>query len=371
MVSLSAVLHGVKEIRAQIAESEERIARGETASLIFMDEIHRLSKSQQDVLLPALEAGTIRFIGATTENPSFEVNAAILSRVMVFRLHPLSDEALVSLLSRAVASGILQQATQVPLTFAPDVLLAVARSAGGDGRRALNLLDAVAAAAPATAASGLPQEITMESLRSVASHLGLRYDKSGDQHYDTISAYIKSIRASQPSAAIYYLARLIESGEDPVFIARRMVIAASEDIGNANPTALLVATSAMQAVQALGMPEGRIPLAQATTYLAASPKSNRAYNAINRALDDVRRTGALDIPLHLRNAPTKLMKEFGYGEGYVYAHDDPVAAMGLTYVPSPLDQVRYYDPSDIGTEAQLKRYLAALEEAYKNRNDKG
>jgi putative ATPase len=211
----------------------------------------------------------------------------------------------------------------------------------------------------------------MDTLRSVASHLGLRYDKSSDQHYDTISAYIKSIRASQPSAAIYYLARLIESGEDPVFIARRMLIAASEDIGNANPTALLVATSALQAVQALGMPEGRIPLAQATTYLAASPKSNRAYNAINQALDDVRRTGALEIPLHLRNAPTKLMKEFGYGSGYVYAHDDPVAAMGLTYVPAPLDKIRYYEPSDIGTEAQLRRYLAALEEAYKNRGDKG
>ncbi len=371
MVSLSAVLHGVKEIRAHIGDSEERIARGETASLIFMDEIHRLSKSQQDVLLPALEAGTIRFIGATTENPSFEVNAAILSRVLVFRMHPLSDEALMSLLTRAVASGILQQSARVSLSFAPDVLWAVARSAGGDGRRALNLLDAVAAAAPEAAVPGEHREVTMESLRSVAAHLGLRYDKNGDQHYDTISAYIKSIRASQPSAAIYYLARLIESGEDPVFIARRMLIAASEDIGNANPTALLVATSAMQAVQALGMPEGRIPLAQATTYLAASPKSNRAYNAINQALDDVRRTGALDIPLHLRNAPTKLMKEFGYGEGYVYAHDDPVAAMGLTYVPPPLDQIRYYDPSDIGTEAQLKRYLAALEEAFKNRHDKG
>ncbi len=367
LTHMSAVLHGVKEIRAQITASEERVAHGATAILIFMDEIHRLSKSQQDVLLPALEAGTIRFIGATTENPSFEVNAAILSRVLVFRLERLSEAALIKLLTRAIENGSVHShrpAGTLP-RMAPEVLTAIARAGDGDARRALNLLDATFATIPAGST-----EITMESLRGVASDLGLRYDKSGDQHYDTISAFIKSIRASQPNAAIYYLARLLESGEDPNFIARRLVIAASEDVGNANPTALLVATSALESVHAIGMPEARIPLAQATTYLAASPKSNRAYNAINKALEDVRRSGSLEIPMHLRNAPTRLMKEFGHGAGYIYAHDDPVEAMRLNYLPDALKGQTYYEPSEIGTEAQLKRYLEALEDAARKRNAK-
>lgn len=368
VIPMSAVLHGVKEIRAQIAASEARVAAGSTTVLLFMDEIHRLSKSQQDVLLPALEAGSIRFIGATTENPSFEVNAAILSRVLVFRLERLREDALTQLLARVAQSGALPRRTVggQAQVFSPEVLTAIARAADGDARRALNLLDAVAAVAPDGEAL-----VTMDCLQGIASDLGLRYDKSGDQHYDTISAFIKSIRASQPDAAIYYLARLLESGEDPTFIARRIVIAASEDIGNANPTALLVATSTLQAVHALGMPEARIALAQATTYLAASPKSNRAYAAINQALEHVRQTGSLDIPLHLRNAPTKLMKEFGHGAGYVYAHDDPVSAMLLHYLPESLHGTRYYEPSEIGTEAQLKRYLAALHESAAKKTVKG
>lgn len=352
LVILSAVLHGVKDIRRVIEESELSQEAGGKASLLFMDEIHRLSKSQQDVLLPALESGTVKFIGATTENPSFEVNRAILSRALVFRFERLTDEALVDILVRA-----LQKDASVGqgLQLEPEVLGALARSADGDARRALNLLDAVAAVAPA----GVP--VTKSVLQQVAPQLNLQYDKQGDLHYDVISAFIKSIRASQPDAALYYLARMLESGEDPVFVARRIVIAASEDIGNANPTALLIATAAMQAVHMVGMPEARIMLGQATTYLASSPKSNRSYMALNAAMDDVRASGSLDVPLHLRNAPTQLMKEIGYGKGYVYAHDDQAAAMRQNYLPEALKGRRYYEPLESGAEATLKKHLEYLQ----------
>ena len=359
VVLMSAVLHGVKDIRAEIHASEQRLAGGETAVLIFMDEIHRLTKSQQDVLLPALEKGTVKFIGATTENPSFEVNGAIISRSLVFRFERLSEAALVRILARALQA---EAADLVRRDVAPDVLTVLARAADGDARRALGLLDAVTVAAPPEVSP-----VTADALRAVVPELQLRYDKQGDAHYDTISAFIKSIRASQPDAATYYLARMLESGEDPVFIARRLVIAASEDVGNANPTALLLATSALTAVHAVGMPEARIMLAQATTYLAASPKSNRSYMAINRALEDARRTGSLDVPLHLRNAPTRLMQELGYGKGYVYAHDDMVGAQRLGYLPQELANRRYYEPLDVGAEAQLKKNLAALAEAARRR----
>lgn len=348
---LSAVLHGVKDIRRVVDESEEHQAAGGKATLLFMDEIHRLSKSQQDVLLPALEAGTVKFIGATTENPSFEVNRAILSRALVFRFERLSDEALVDILQRAITKDA---AVAKGLTIDPEVFHALARSADGDARRALNLLDAVSAVAPHG------EIVTKDMLKRVAPQLNLQYDKQGDLHYDVISAFIKSIRASQPDAAVYYLARMLESGEDPVFVARRIVIAASEDIGNANPTALLVATAAMQAVHMVGMPEARIMLGQATTYLAASPKSNRSYLAINAALEDVRKTGSLEVPLHLRNAPTQLMKEVGYGKNYVYAHDDQVGAMRQAYLPDQLKGRRYYEPIEVGAEATLKKHLEHL-----------
>ncbi len=351
LVILSAVLHGVKDIRRVIEDSEEAREAGGKAALLFMDEIHRLSKSQQDVLLPALETGAIKFIGATTENPSFEVNRAILSRALVFRFERLTDEALVDILERAL---VRDESIGLGLELAPEILGALARSADGDARRALNLLDAVAAVAPAGSL------VTKDVLKQVAPQLNLQYDKQGDLHYDVISAFIKSIRASQPDAAVYYLARLLESGEDPVFVARRLVVAASEDIGNANPTALLVATAAMQAVHMVGMPEARIMLGQATTYLAASPKSNRSYLALNEATEDVRKTGSLDVPLHLRNAPTQLMKEIGYGKGYVYAHDDPAGAMRQTYLPEKLAGRTYYEPLEVGTEATLKKHLDAL-----------
>ncbi len=352
VVVMSAVQHGVKDIRAEIAASEERLATGQNAVLMFMDEIHRLSKSQQDVLLPALEKGTLKFIGATTENPSFEVNSAILSRVLVFRFESLQPAALQRILDRALANP---DAGLVRRDIGPEVLAAIARAADGDARRALSLLDAVAISAPKDVTP-----VTPASLSSVARELNLRYDAKGDQHYDIISAFIKSIRASQPDAAVYYLARMLDGGEDPVFIARRLVISASEDIGNANPTALLLASTAMQAVHQVGMPEARIMLAQATTYLAASPKSNRSYVAINKALEEVQASGSLEIPLHLRNAPTKLMKEFGYGAGYVYAHDDRAGAQRLQYLPKKLEGRKYYDPSDLGAEGQLKKNLEHL-----------
>ena len=358
LVTLSAVTHGVKDIRAAIADSEARIEGGQPASLVFMDEIHRLSRNQQDALLPALESGRIRFIGATTENPSFEVNAAVLSRVLVFRLGRLAPEALVAIVERA-----LQRLPRVaPPPFAADVLSALADAADGDGRRVLTLLEALLAVAPepqpGAGPLGLSELVTLapEILRS----LSLRYDKSGDQHFDTISAFIKSIRASQPDAAVYYLARMLAAGEDPMFVARRLVIAASEDIGNANPTALLVAHAGLGAVHQIGMPEARIILAQVTTYLAASPKSNRAYVAINAALADVEATGSLDIPLSLRNAPTALMKAMGHGDGYIYAHDDPTAAARMSYLPTELAGKRYYEPSEAGVEAQLRRNLEQL-----------
>jgi putative ATPase len=352
VVPMSAVIHGVKDIRAEIQSSEGQLALGDKASLIFMDEIHRLSKSQQDVLLPALEKGTVRFIGATTENPSFEVNNAILSRTLVFRFERLSVTALVAILRRALAAP---RAGIPPLEVTDGLLTAIAKAADGDARRALNLLDAAVVVAPKT---GGP--LTVELLASVAPELNLQYDRQGDQHYDTISAFIKSIRASQPDAAVYYMARMLAAGEDPMFVARRLVIAASEDVGNANPTALLVATSGLQAVHQVGVPEARIILSQVTTYLAASPKSNRAYLAVNKAMEDIEKTGSLPIPMHLRNAPTRLMKEMGYGEGYIYAHDDKKGAMRAQYLPDGLGSPTYYEPSEVGTEGQLKKNLERL-----------
>lgn len=352
VVMLSAVHAGVKEIREHLGRSEDRLQQGGKALLMFMDEIHRLSKSQQDVLLPALEQGLVKFIGATTENPSFEVNAAINSRSLVFRFERLSEKATLAVLGRALESP---EAALPRNDVAAEVLQAIAKAAAGDGRRALNLLEAVILSAPRHIAP-----ITADGLRAFADALPLRYDKAGDEHYDVISAFIKSIRASHPDAAVYYLARMLESGEDPMFIARRLVIAASEDVGNANPTALLLATAAMQAVHLVGLPEARIMLAQATTYLASSPKSNRSYMALEKAAEDVKALGALDVPMHLRNGVTNLMKQFGYGKNYAYAHDDLEGARKLPYLPEQLKNRHYYEPKDIGAERQLKEVLSHL-----------
>jgi putative ATPase len=353
--AMSAVMHGVKEIRAEIQRSLNFLETGKPAILMFMDEIHRLSKSQQDVLLPALEAGHIKFIGATTENPSFEVNNAILSRSLVFKFNKLSNTALREILQRAVGHI---ESRLVHQSYSDELLAAIADAADGDVRKALNILDAIDATVDL---QGPDRQITISDTKNCKEFFNAYYDKHGESHYDTASAMIKSIRASKPDAAVYYLARMLEGGEDPVFIARRIVIAASEDVGNANPTALLLATSTMQAVHMVGMPEARIMLSQAVTYLAASPKSNRAYLAINEAMSDVKEKGMLEIPLHLRNAPTKLLKEMGYGKSYIYAHDDPKGAAKQQYLPDSLKTKQYYRPLKVGAEAQLAKNLEMLE----------
>ena len=355
LIVISAVHASVKDIRGILEDSAAAQRLGQKSLILFVDEIHRLSKSQQDVLLPGLESGIVRFIGATTENPSFSVNNAILSRCLTFNLKPLSAEALIVMMRRALASGDQALAN---IQIDDTSLQLIANSAKGDGRQCLNLL-AAAAACVSPDRNG-ERTITTDVLESLGSSLPIRYDRDGDQHYDVISAFIKSIRASHPDAAVYYLARMIEAGEDPLFIARRLLISASEDIGNANPTALLVADSTFRAVEVLGLPEARIALSQCATYLAASPKSNRAYNAINAALSDVKTNGPLEIPMHLRNAPTRFMKDQGYGNGYAYAHDDLEGARKLPYLPANLKGRRYYEPLPIGAERQLLETLKHL-----------
>ena len=347
MVTLSAVQHGVRDIRKAIERSRILNNHGQKSLLLFMDEIHRLNKAQQDVLLPALESGSIRFIGATTENPSFEVNNAIISRCLVFPFNKLEEDALLTILQRAVTD-------QEQPAVSGEVLGAIARSAEGDARKALNLLEAVLAASSGTAG------IEPDDLQALLSSQGQRYDKKDEYHYDIASAMIKCIRASHPDAALHYMARMIHGGEDPMFIARRLVIAASEDIGNANPMALLVTTSAMQAVHMVGYPEARIILSQAVTYLAASPKSNRSYKAIDAAIEDVKMTDHGPVPFHLRNAPTRFMKEMGYGRGYIYPHDHSEEARELPYLPGTLKGRRYYEPSAAGVEKQLAGNLQRM-----------
>jgi putative ATPase len=345
---VSAVHASVKDLRSIFEESRQRIAQGGPATLLFLDEVHRLSKSQQDVLLPSLESGDIRFMGATTENPSFTINQAILSRCLVFKFESLSASDLVDLL-RDVALKQYPQLTDVDAK----ALRAMATAADGDARKAIGLLEAVASLADGPA-------LTLDHVHEAATHMPLHYDRQGDMHYDVISAFIKSVRASHPDAAVYYLARMLDGGEDPLFIARRLLILASEDIGNANPTALMLANATCDAVHKLGMPEARIPLSQCTTYLAASPKSNRSYVAINEALSIVRESGSLPVPLHLRNAPTKLMKESGFGAGYRYVHDDPEGSKQQTYLPANLRQKKFYAPIPVGVERQLIENLNHL-----------
>ena len=349
---VSAVSASVKELRSIFEASRDSIKVGVGPHLLFLDEVHRLSKSQQDVLLPVLESGEIVFIGATTENPSFEVNKAILSRSMVFTFNRHTASDLETILGQAIEKStdpLIQR------TFSPELISAIASSSDGDARQALKLLEAVATSVPKGAKS-----IDVDVLKAFLPSLMRQFDQAGDAHYDLASALIKSIRASQPDAAVYYLARMIDGGEDAMFIARRLVIAASEDVGNANPTALLIATAAMQASAMVGYPEARIILSQATTYLACSPKSNRCYLAINEAMADVQATGSLPVPMHIRNAPTAFMKQLGYGKGYIDAHSNLQDAASKSNLPDDLKGRRYYQPSEIGIERQLKLNLAAL-----------
>jgi len=340
---LSAISAGVKEVREVIDK-----ARSNHRTILFIDEIHRFSKSQQDALLGAVEKGIITLIGATTENPSFEVNQALLSRCQVYTLKSLSEEELVALLQHAIATDVLLKEKEIELSEY-NALLSIS---GGDARKLLNLLELVV-----EAASSHKITITDQRVMAVAQRKVAIYDKKGEMHYDIISAFIKSIRGSDPNAAVYWLARMIEGGEDVAFIARRLVILASEDIGNANPTAVVMATNCFQAVKIIGYPEARILLSQCVTYLASSPKSNAAYNAINYAQELVRKHGDLPVPLHLRNAPTKLMKQEGYGKGYLYAHDYDMNFVMQEYMPDSLQNVRIYDPGINQRENELRQRL--------------
>lgn len=346
----SAVLGGVKEVREIVERARGRAMSGRR-TICFVDEIHRFNKGQQDAFLPHVEDGTLTLIGATTENPSFALNSALLSRCRVVRLEALPEDALAELLARALADEE-RGLGALGLVAEPGVLADLAKAADGDARRALGILEQVAQHA-ARAGRPLSREVAAEA----TSMPSLRHDRTGDGHYDVSSAFIKSLRGSDPDAALYWMARLLEAGDDPRFVCRRMVIFASEDIGNADPRALAVAMDAMQAFQMLGMPEARIPMGQACTYLATAPKSNAAYLGINAALEAARTQGTLAVPNHLRNAPTRLMKELGAGEGYRYPHDHG-GWVPAHYLPDALRGRRFYEPTEQGYERHLSERLA-------------
>ena len=347
--TLSAVNSGVKEVRETIGKARRQQFFDRPNPILFIDEIHRFSKSQQDSLLGAVEEGTITLIGATTENPSFEVIPALLSRCQVYVLRPLSKEHLIRLVEQALRADEYLRDQPIRIREYEALL----RFSGGDARKLFNVLELLS-----NSAAGEPPLVVTDELvtRLIQENIAL-YDKGGEQHYDIASAFIKSIRGSDPNAAVYWLARMIEGGEDIKFIARRLMIAASEDIGLANPNALLMATTAFQAVQAVGLPEARIILSQAAIYLASSPKSNSAYLAINRAQALVKQTGALAVPLHLRNAPTQLMKELGYGKSYQYTHDFPGHFAEQEYLPDDLTGKPLFDPQDNPAEEKLRQRL--------------
>lgn len=347
--ALSAIHSGVKELREVIQSAENQGALFQQSPVVFVDEIHRFSKSQQDALLGAVEKGIITLIGATTENPSFEVINALLSRCQVYTLKPLEDKDLLHVLEKAIAEDSELKDYTIELKESS----ALIHLSGGDARKLLSLLELAVFAGTKEA----PIQITDESIKALTANQPLMFDKKGDFHYDIISAFIKSIRGSDPNAAVYWLARMIEAGEDPKFIARRMIIAASEDIGNANPTALVLATNTFQAVQAVGFPEARIILSQCALYLATSAKSNAAYQAIKNAQKIVRETQNLGVPLHLCNAPTELMKRQGKGIGYQYPHDHPDNFIPQQYLPEEIEDQILYAPGNNPREAEILKKL--------------
>ncbi len=352
-VFFSAVLGSIKEVREIVAEAKQQRAYHNHKTLLFVDEIHRFNKAQQDAFLPAVEKGEITLIGATTENPSFEVNSALLSRSRVFVLEPLAPDDLKILLKRALASpqGINKPALQIE----ENALDFFVNQADGDARIALGALEIATAAIQ-------DDVITITNAQEAMQKKALLYDKGAEEHYNVISAFIKSIRGSDPDAALYWLARMLEAGEDPLFIVRRMVILASEDIGNADPRALQIAMSVQQAVHFVGLPEARISLAQGVTYLATAPKSNASYIGINKAIAEVRKSGALSVPKHIRNAPTKLMKELGYGTGYKYAHDHADGYAKQTHLPDKISGEVYYQPTDRGYEKLINERMTYLKQ---------
>ena len=352
---LSAVSSGIADVRRIVKEAAERLKVSGRRTILFIDELHRFNRTQQDGLLPHVEAGTITLIGATTENPSFYVVAPLLSRCRVFRLALLEPHAIESLVTRALGDperGLGNEA----LVIDDAALDSISHVAAGDARSAFNILEAAASLAVEDETSKGKRRITQATVEEAAQERTLLYDREGDSHYDTVSAFIKSVRGSDVDAALYWLARMLEAGEDPLFVARRIVILAAEDIGLADPHALTLAVAAQQAAHFLGMPEGRLPLAEATVYLARAPKSNSAYAAYGRALEDVQATRNDPVPLHLRNAPTGLMKRMGYGRGYQYAHDyEGHVAPGQIYRPPSAEGNTYYMPGTLGHEGRVTK----------------
>ena len=348
--TLSAISSGIKEVREVIEQSKQSGGLFTTQNpIVFIDEIHRFNKTQQDSLLQAVEKGWITLIGATTENPSFEVIPALLSRCQVYILNAFERKDLEQLLQNAITKDSVLKTKDIQLKETEALL----KLSGGDGRKLLNTFELIVNATP----EGQPVVITNDSVLHLVQKNTVLYDKTGEQHYDIISAFIKSIRGSDPNGAVYWLARMIEGGEDVKFIARRMLILASEDIGNANPTAMILANNTFQAVTTIGYPEARIILSQCAIYLASSPKSNASYKAINKAQQVVKQTGGLSVPIHLRNAPTKLMKELGYGKDYQYAHDYEGNFAFQDYLPDELQGETFYEPSDNPRENALREYL--------------
>ncbi len=350
-VRISAVEAGVKEVRQFIANAKIQLKRNKR-TILFVDEIHRFANNQQDALLHAVESGVISLIGATTENPSFEVNPALLSRCQVYHLLELDYHHIEKIITNAIENDTHLKVKNITLSDI-DFLIKIA---GGDARNALNALEL----AVKMSRNQTEIEITRQTIEKALQKKTNKYDKKGENHYDTISAFIKSMRGSDPDAALFWLAKMLEGGEDPKFIARRMVIFASEDLGNAEPAALMLAVSVFNAVQLIGMPECRINLAQGVTYLASAPKSNASYMAIEAAISDIRKGANLTVPMHLRNAPTKLMKEEGYGDGYIYPHDEPNHFVDAQYFPTDKQEKVYYVPSDFGKEKIFKERLNNL-----------
>ena len=352
--TLSAINSGVKDVREVIDNASRNSFFDSPTPILFIDEIHRFSKSQQDSLLAAVEKGVVTLIGATTENPSFEVITPLLSRCQVYTLKSLDNSDLGMLLQRAISHDPILKERKITISETE----ALFQYSGGDGRKLFNILDTVIS-------SYGPDDTIVINNKNVKTQImqnPTMYDKNGEMHYDIISAFIKSIRGSDPDAALYWLARMVKGGEDPKFIARRLIISASEDIGLANPNAMLLANSAFEAVEKIGWPEGRIPLAEATVYLACSPKSNSAYLGINKAMQIVDETGTLPVPLHLRNAPTKLMKDIGYGADYKYPHDYPGHYIRQQYMPDELKNIRIWQCQNNGTENKLHDYMQSLKE---------
>ncbi len=355
--SVNAVTSGVKELREVVARAEERLGFSGQKTILFIDEIHRFNKAQQDALLPFVEKGTVVLIGATTENPYYEVNGALISRSTMFRLNPLDEEHVIQIINHAITdpNGL----GALSLSVDADTLKALVRLTAGDARRALNAIELASLTTPPSSNGVI--ELTIEVLRSCFQDRGFSYDKSGDSHYDVISAFIKSMRGSDPDAVLHYLARMITGGEDPIFIARRIVICASEDVGNADPQALILATSALKAVETIGMPEGRIPLAQAAVYVACAPKSNASYLGIDEALEDIKQGNFSPVPIYLRDGTALGMEKKRTGnfemEVYQYPHSFEGHYVKQTYLPKVLEGKRYYEPTDLGHEAEIQNYL--------------